>query len=471
MFRATTAGCCIALALLIASAQGNEFFAEVSFQPFADAPIREVGEQGDNSPVPVSEPVVYEVGSNLDFKAKWSNGLRFSTVDRAFQLHVGGRFHADAVFWLPDGAIEQGPNGVNQLQDGVSYRRARIRVNGKFYEVVSWIMEYGFEAGTPVFFDVFGEIQPLPFGSVRVGHFREPFSMDALTSGNELPFMERSLFHDAFVPFRNAGIAVHNVIRDETMTYAVGAFRSSSNRVAADAGDENYAGTGRVTFSPWHNVDDRFAFHLGASYSIRSPARRTALGIADPTGLKRVRYATRPEIRVSSPLFVDTGFIEVEQSQLLGLEVGISAGPLLLQAESVMTFLSDAAAPGSSDVFFHGWYAQASWLLTGEHRAYDSRQGFFKGIKPFENYFWAPGCEGCPATWGRGAWELGARVSHIDVTDAGIDGGRLYNLTVGLNWYLNPNCRWMFNYIHAWRNVADNEGTASVIGSRFQVDF
>ena len=40
--------------------------------------------------------------------------------------------------------------------------------------------------GTPQFFDVYGEFPNLPIGGLRLGHFREPFSMDALTSGNYL---------------------------------------------------------------------------------------------------------------------------------------------------------------------------------------------------------------------------------------------------------------------------------------------
>ncbi len=62
-------------------------------------------------------------------------------------------------------------------------------------------------------------------------------------------------------------------------------------------------------------------------------------------------------------------------------------------------------------------------------------------------------------TGGRGAWELGLRFSHTDLDDnAGLAGaacaagcirGGTQNIwTFGVNWYLNPQVRLLFNYLH-----------------------
>ena len=56
----------------------------------------------------------------------------------------------------------------------------------------------------------------------------------------------------------------------------------------------------------------------------------------------------------------------------------------------------------------------------------------------------------------------------IDLNDGPIEGGELANITVGLNWYLNPNVRIMFNYVHA--DIEDS-GEADIFQTRFQVDF
>ncbi len=50
-------------------------------------------------------------------------------------------------------------------------------------------------------------------------------------------------------------------------------------------------------------------------------------------------------------------------------------------------------------------------------------------------------------TWG--ALELIARYSNLDLTDGMITGGDVDSISGGLNWYLNPNARLMFNYVHS----------------------
>ena len=49
-----------------------------------------------------------------------------------------------------------------------------------------------------------------------------------------------------------------------------------------------------------------------------------------------------------------------------------------------------------------------------------------------------------------------------------IQGGELRDFTFGVNWYLNPNTRFMWNY--GWAERIDL-GSANLFQSRFQVDF
>ncbi len=54
-----------------------------------------------------------------------------------------------------------------------------------------------------------------------------------------------------------------------------------------------------------------------------------------------------------------------------------------------------------------------------------------------------------------GAWEVASRWSYVDLNDGLVQGGRVQNLTQGVNWYLNPYCKWVFNYIHSWSDGRD----------------
>ena len=47
-------------------------------------------------------------------------------------------------------------------------------------------------------------------------------------------------------------------------------------------------------------------------------------------------------------------------------------------------------------------------------------------------------------------------------------------MTLGVNWYLNPNTRVMLNYVKADPTLdsdGDSDGDADLFGMRFQIDF
>ena len=71
---------------------------------------------------------------------------------------------------------------------------------------------------------------------------------------------------------------------------------------------------------------------------------------------------------------------------------------------------------------------------------------------------------------------MGLRHSFIDLNDEGIKGGKERNITLGINWYLNPNMRMMFNYIRAKVEDRSNsrvvdDGTVNIFQARFQISF
>ena len=151
-------------------------------------------------------------------------------------------------------------------------------------------------------------------------------------------------------------------------------------------------------------------------------------------------------------------------------------GPFSMQGEYMFAVLHGSSADNGmfkddvDDMYLYAFYVMASYFLTGEHRPYNRSDGHYDRPKPKKNFLQG----------GWGAFEVALRFSMIDLTDAAAVnpgmGGKEKNITVGLNWYLNPNTRMILNYVHGWvddRTVnevdLDNDGFG-VYMMRFQVD-
>lgn len=174
-----------------------------------------------------------------------------------------------------------------------------------------------------------------------------------------------------------------------------------------------------------------------------------------------MRFRERPEVRVDGARLVDTGNIAgVDDSQSYGLEFAGVYGPFSVQSEFIQTKLK---RDGASDLDFDGWYAYASYFLTGESRAY--KNGIFDRTKPK-----SPVGKG-----GYGAWEVAARYSTLDLNDDTVTGGELDNVTLGVNWYATDNIRFAANYVNVLD--VDRPGNANddldgdIFAVRAQVDF
>ena len=373
-------------------------------------------------------------------RAYWKDGLRFESADKDFKLKIGGRIMADWAFMSGDRDVK---TAFGSLDDAAEFRRARLYVSGLLYDAVEFKAEYDFAGGDADFKDVFIGLPSLPVvGNVRVGHFKEPFGLEELTSSNYITFMERSLT-SAFTPSRNMGLMLYDGAREERMTWAVGVFRDTDD-FASGSGDGEYAFTGRLTGLAWYEDDGDKLLHLGVSASHRSAPDDT------------LRFRQRPETHPATR-FVDTGAFSAENADLLGAELALVYGPFSLQSEYISAGVD---RPGAADPDFSGYYIAAGWFLTGEHRPYKRSGATFGRIRPAENFR--------GEKHGPGAWEVAARFSSIDLDDAGIAGGKLEDVTVGLNWYINPNTRVMWNYVRADR---ESVGNADILQMRFQVDF
>jgi phosphate-selective porin OprO/OprP len=120
------------------------------------------------------------------------------------------------------------------------------------------------------------------------------------------------------------------------------------------------------------------------------------------------------------------------------------------------------ASTGGTDADISGFYFFVSWFLTGESRNYKTSTGAFDRIKVKQPW----GKEG-----GKGAWEIAARYSSLDLNDGTFSNDEVQDVTLGANWYINQNTRMMFNYIHSDADDGTNDGSADILAARFAVEF
>ena len=381
-----------------------------------------------------------------DFRVFWKEGLRFETRDKDFKLKLGGRIMNDWAWMRQDSDVKnytkpQMGEAIGDLEDGTEFRRVRLYIAGLIYGNVDYKLQFDFAGGKAKLKDAYIGIKDLPFGYLKMGHFKEPFGLDELTSSKYITFIERAL-PMAFAPSRNTGFMLSSTAFDKRMTWAAGIFRDADS-YGKKTSEGGYNVTGRVTALPWYEDKGAKLLHIGAAYSRRSPKNT-------------VHYRQRPEAHLA-PYFVDTNSLSADRVGMLGLESALVYGPFSVQGEYIMTDVDGKG--GSSSPSFDGFYVQSSYFLTGEHRKYSTSKGSFSRVKPKENYKYGAGL---------GAWEVAARYSQIDLSDSGINGGKLKDITAGLNWYLNPNMRIMWNYV---RSKLDGVGNSNLALMRLQIDF
>jgi phosphate-selective porin OprO/OprP len=371
-----------------------------------------------------------------DLVIKTKGGVEVTTTDGEFSLGLGGRMLADVAVYEED---------RNALGNGSELRDLRLDLEGRLYADFIYEISVDFADGEADVKDAWFAYDAIYPWEMIIGHFKEPFSLEEMTSKRYLTFMERAL-PNAFAPGRSMGMGAH--WSGEQLTFAAGLFGDDYNDDTDAEGDEGWGITSRLTYAPL--AEDRSALHLGIATRYRK--------LDDE---RKVRIDSRPESHLTDIRYLDTGKLEQRHStMLLGLEGAWVSGPFSLQGEWMQ---SKIEANEGVDLTFSGWYLQASWFLTGESRRYKQRKGKFGRIHPLSDY---------------GAVELAARFSSLDLNNEEVEGGSSDNITLGMNWYINQQIRLMANMILVDNDrYADADGDVegedqpSILQLRAQVDF
>jgi phosphate-selective porin OprO/OprP len=367
-----------------------------------------------------------------------SGGLKLQTKDGRFKFQLGGRVHVDGTYHLGDtpGDVATGNPAPADFQnvdptDGAEIRRARLGAKATVWDVWNWVGEVDFADNETTIKDFSLSYTGFENTAITVGNQKQPYSLSLEMSSNDIPFVERSVDNGQNDNVDRA-IGLRVDTNGDHWFAAAGIFGDTA-APQKTPGDEGWGVAGRVVYAPI--IEDREVVHLGFRTAFRRPAEE------DKT--LRIRDETT---HMSNYRVVDTGEQDnIDSLVLFGPEAAISVGPLWVFGEYSRAHIR---RNGFDTAEFDSGHIAAAWTLTGESRAttYSIKSGEFKGIKPTHNFSLSKG--------GAGAWEIAIRYAYLNLNDGGssnpgaIQGGEEQTLSTALNWYVNPNVRFMLNWNH-----------------------
>jgi phosphate-selective porin OprO/OprP len=362
---------------------------------------------------------------------------------------VGARLEGDAAGF-------HAREGLTGFDGGVALRRARIVLAGDCILLVPFA--YRIELGyVPNAFNLSEAWLAFPniayVGTLKVGQFQSPMGLDLITSSLSIPLMEPAAPLQAMAPGTQAGLQIGRPVFGERATWTLGVFGNGAGTGEYGSTTRDYGNViGRVTWLALGgtNVEDpgenRF-LHLGLSASYQFAS----------TGA--IRYQSRPESYIA-PFVIDTGPITSGGVETFDVEVAWVNGPFFVQGEIIHSFVQEASG---TSLGFGGFYALASWALTGESRAYDREGGRLSRIVPRRDFRFGKG-------EGRGALEVSVRYSRTDLNDKFVQGGRLSLLMSGITWTPLPHVRWLFNVGYGNVSGGPAQGHVTIFQTRLGID-
>ena len=407
------------------------------------------------------------------------NHFGLSSADGRYSVELTGRYQFDAGTYFNYDKDGKGTS-PNDLNSGVNARRARIGVTGTFGGDWKYWLIYDFGGTSDTYNPLLsgagasgienGYIEYTGFKPLYIdlGYIDAPFTLDEPTGSNDIMFMERSsaqqlaanlvggdnraafgghwnsdrLWVGLYLTGPTAG-ALHSLSATTLAPASSSTATVTTNTVytAAYGGSAEQLGAfGRIAGQVIDDTD--FSVHLGAGAAgLIQPAHSAA-------GVQAVSFSDRPELRIDPTSLISLSVSNVSGAAVYNGEAAAQLGPVYLQGEYYYT---DINRFEGKDVTFDGSYIEAAVSLTGDVRKYNPVAGAYSMPKPANPFGWSDG-----GFTGAGAWELAGRFSTVNLNqDTAISGGKISGnggdqrvYTFGVNWYVNNNVRFDFDYLH-----------------------
>lgn len=390
--------------------------------------------------------------------AETKGGIKVKTEDGRFEATVGGRIQFDYYAFSEDegariGTTAFGSNSGFTNRGGAAFRRAYLTLTGKAY---GW--DYKFEndfartgsaagaASNNTFREMWLGTQVGP-GKLIIGQHKPFRGMEELTSSNEIAFLERPNVSATGI-YNGRQFLTGLFYKGNTDTYGYGIYASSLGDALQTT--EGHSFGARAYWFPLSA--DGQTVHVGLAYN--TDREDAASAAANPVFVYGGRRGVTLGLgNAGSSLASGFGTQNTIHAELAG-----SFGPFTAQAEYAVATLENAydipAGAQDQDGEVTAYYVQGSYFITGEKKVYKKDRGAFGSPKPNNSYgavealvrYEASEYDDTVSGQARGCTLGGVAATAYQKCEGS-------QLTLGANWYVNPNVRFMLNYYLAEAEV------------------
>ncbi len=353
--------------------------------------------------------------NNIGFAEK--EGFTFKTPVES--LNIGGYVEVDTRVFL----------GPTSSKSTFLIRRARMFMTGILYKHFSFMLMPRWDRleSFELHYAWIETLHPT-WAQIRVGLFKEPFSLEALTADLFLTFVERSLIVRNFCQIEDIGIMVYGDFLSDRIAYSIGMFNGRGRRID---NNNNKEIVGRLVYRLF-DLRKYGQFHLGISGS----------GGRHDEDLSETFFVTEEDTR----FWEWQNGVEVHSTRIRwGMDVEWLVGPFEFRAEYLYANWGKIERYYRSKNFeAQGGYVQCSYILTGEEKPRNNPVIPKYNYDPYNDHW--------------GAWEIGLRYEVFYASKAMIDedfakgANDLHGPTFSLNWYLNPRIVMKLDGQHLWFN-------------------
>lgn len=289
---------------------------------------------------------------------------------------------------------------------------------------------------------------------VKLGYAGEQLGLENWESSAWLKFMTAAASSQVFGSGRQLGFTY---VKWNKRIYYSGGFYTDSDAITnSKEGNQGYAFVGKFSVDPV-STNDKLV-HIGISGEYRNGNRD---GLDDNKKTKRIMsYSGNLNTNVEKKKPLDITITNVKDQYRWVTELLATAGPAFLQGEYYSIHINRKANNHSYNA--DGFYVQTGFLILGD-KTYKYNLGDRRLKKP-----------------GDKTLEMAIRYDYTDLNDGIynteiLKGGRMSDLSLALNYYLNKYIGFKVNYSYInlgpYNNYGTNKENINLIQGRVMVVF